>query len=634
MSIEKYDYEIVNGRKIRVRPRETVSEIDVNGYFRRQPNHFTTPFGDGENDLKAEGNQRYRLIWAKLCHWSNRASIVRELEGLEDQISVNMVSQAHHEKNLGWEYVYNENNVDPVLGDQFLSEAYYRADEDYQGRTTVPALIDTKTGKVVNNDYNWLTNYLEVNFRLWHKKGAPELYPVELRDEIDKMNLWLFDNINNAVYRSSFSRSNEGHLDGVNTFYAAMDRLEKRLETRRFLFGDYVTDSDIRLYVTLARLDIRYTFQLGETKHPLYTYKNLWGYARELWEIPAFKNNTFFADFAVPPVNVEGSAQRSFNYRFLKQIDFAKYWGESVDRSSLSKDPANKLKVETDAGTARSDTGVINNQEDAIIYEKIHAIPSTEIAKYTEEELPTRKDPSKLPTLADTREEDYQAIIEEIGNLPDGPDLSPVANKKQAAEVSDFVKANITDAVSEMLNAVDLEKYIESAHRFYGTLEQLEADLSESRFLAGDFVTQADVALYVSLVRFDILYSRYFGPVKYRIQDLKNVSEYLKDLYQIPAFAHNTDFNAIIKQGQADLEQKLFRPSTHYDRVIPEIDLDAQWKVPTERAYLSEDPTHPIYLSNNRRFDLDPTWYELGAESLTKVEEAPQCGCACSLGSK
>ena len=50
-----YDYEIVNGRKIRVRPKETVSEIDKNGYFRRQPNHFTTPFGDGENDLKAEG---------------------------------------------------------------------------------------------------------------------------------------------------------------------------------------------------------------------------------------------------------------------------------------------------------------------------------------------------------------------------------------------------------------------------------------------------------------------------------------------------------------------------------------------------------------------------------------------------
>lgn len=378
-----YDYEIVNGRKIRVRPKETVSEIDKNGYFRRQPNHFTTPFGDGENDLKAEGNKRYRLVWAKLCHWSNRAAIVRELEGLEDQISVNMVEHAPHEKNLGWEYVYNENNIDPMLGDQFLSEAYYRADDDYQGRTTVPALIDTTTGKVVNNDYNWLTTYFEVNFRPWHKKGAPELYPVELREEIDKMNLWLFDNINNAVYRSSFSRSNEGHFDGVNTFYAAMDRLEKRLETNRFLFGDYVTDSDIRLYVTLARLDIRYTAQLGETKRPLYTYKNLWGYAKELWEIPAF--------------------------------------------------------------------------------------------------------------------------------------------------------------------------------------------------------------------------------------------------------AHHTDFAAIIRQGRIEGEKDGFRASTHYDLALPKIDWDAQWKVSTERAYLSSDPTHPIYLGNNRRFDIDPTWYDLGAESPKKEEKEtpPSCGCCC-----
>lgn len=378
-----YDYEIVNGRKIRVRPKETVSEIDKNGYFRRQPNHFTTPFGDGENDLKAEGNKRYRLVWAKLCHWSNRAAIARELEGLEDQISVNMVEHAPHEKNLGWEYVYNENNIDPVFGDQFLSEAYYRADDDYQGRTTVPALIDTTTGKVVNNDYNWLTTYFEVNFRPWHKKGAPELYPVELREEIDKMNLWLFDNINNAVYRSSFSRSNEGHFDGVNTFYAAMDRLEKRLETNRFLFGDYVTDSDIRLYVTLARLDIRYTAQLGETKRPLYTYKNLWGYAKELWEIPAF--------------------------------------------------------------------------------------------------------------------------------------------------------------------------------------------------------------------------------------------------------AHHTDFAAIIRQGRIEGEEDGFRASTHYDLALPKIDWDAQWKVSTERAYLSSDPTHPIYLGNNRRFDIDPTWYDLGAESPKKEEKEtpPSCGCCC-----
>lgn len=126
----EFDYEVVNGRKIRVRPVETVSEVDENGYFVRQPNHFTEGFGEGKNPVEAG---RYRLVWAKLCHWSNRASIVRELLGLDEAISVNMVDHAEHEKNLGWEFVYDKDNVDPVLDIQFLSEAYYKADDDYTG---------------------------------------------------------------------------------------------------------------------------------------------------------------------------------------------------------------------------------------------------------------------------------------------------------------------------------------------------------------------------------------------------------------------------------------------------------------------------------------------------------------------
>ena len=106
-----------------------------------------------------------------------------------------------------------------------------------------------------------------------------------------------------------------------------------------------------------------------------------------------------------------------------------------------------------------------------------------------------------------------------------------------------------------MLNAVELAQYVESAKQFYGALEELETALGATRFLAGDFVTEADAALYVTLVRFDLLYSRYLGPVKYRVQDLKNVSDYLKDLYQIPAFAHHTDFAAIIRQGRIEGEE-------------------------------------------------------------------------------
>lgn len=616
---DKFDYEIVNGRKIRVRPRETVSEIDKNGYFRRQPNHFTTPFGEGADDLKAEGGGRYRLIWAKLCHWSNRASIVRELEGLEDHISVNMVEHAPHEKNLGWEYVYNDDNIDPVLGDQFLSEAYYRADDSYAGRTTVPALIDTQTGKVVNNDYNWLTNYLEVAFRPWHKKGAPELYPEELREEIDAMNLWLFDNVNNAVYRCSFSRSAEGRSEAFHTLYAALDRLEKRLETNRFLFGDYVTDSDVRLYVTLARLDIRYTWQIGETKHPLYTYKNLWGYARELWQIPAFHNNTYFADFAEPEVNETGIFRRSFNYRFLKQINFESFWGQPAGRAGLSKDPLHKCRAEKDAGTAREKEYLPSKlqKQDASLYAKLRAIPSTRIAEEKEEENPVIKNPASIPPFVDTRKKDAEAILAELRELPDGPELTPQAQQAEIEALNEYIENAVTRAITTLLTCVYLQEFEDAYQTVFAAFDSLEKRLANRRFLLGDFVTECDVKLFVSLARFDINYSRHIGPVKKRIVDYENLWAYARDLYQIPAFMHHTDLKSLIASYTAKDEGDGYWPSTYYDIVLPQTDLDAQWKVGTERAYLSADPTHPVLLRNNRRFDLDPKWYDLDAERLS-----------------
>lgn len=336
-----FDYEVVNGRQIRVRPTET-SEVDENGYFIRQPNRFTEGFGEGKNPVEAG---RYRLVWAKLCHWSNRAAIVRELLGI-DGISVNKVDHGVHEKNLGWEFTYDEGNIDPVLGIQFLSEAYYKADGEYTGRTTVPALIDIQTGKVVNNDYHRLTNYFEVEFRPLHKEGAPDLYPEELREEIDELNWWLFDNVNNGVYKTAFAKSARAYWDGYNAFYAAMDILDRRLADRRFLFGDYVTDSDIRLYVTLARLDIRYTYQLGHTKHRLIDYENLWPYARDLWQIPAFRNNTYFRDFANPGSQKTGALMQTFNARFLDEINFETYWGAPHHRAVLSSDPGNKFRYE------------------------------------------------------------------------------------------------------------------------------------------------------------------------------------------------------------------------------------------------------------------------------------------------
>ena len=335
--------------EIKIRPVETKTEIDERGAFQRQPNHFTTPFGDGEGELKAEKG-RYHLYWAKGCHWSNRASIVRELLGLEDAISVTIVGHDYEDpekRRYGWGFAAYENQVDPTTGAEFLSEFYYRADPDYTGRTTVPALVDLETYTVVNNDYHRLTNYLEVNFKPFQKVNAPNLYPEELRADIDNLNdNVLFPFVNNGVYRMMFAQSLVAYEEAFNDFFTTLDVLEKRLENNRFLFGDYVTDSDVRFFVTLARFDTHYYRNLGPIKKRISEYTNIWGYARDLYEIPAFKHNTYFHDIARGWDTKKEKLFVDFNSRFADDIDFDAIWSTPQKRKYLSKTPEQKFLID------------------------------------------------------------------------------------------------------------------------------------------------------------------------------------------------------------------------------------------------------------------------------------------------
>lgn len=327
-------------RGVLPRPQEIKGEIDERGAFIRQPNHFRTPFGDGEGELKAEAG-RYKLLWAKGCHWSNRAAIVRELLGLQDAISVNIVGHSGESNKYGWGFPNDPGHEDPELKVKFLSELYKNADPDYRGRCTVPSFVDKQTKKVVNNDYHRLTNYLEVAFRPFQAPDAPDLYPEELRQEIDDFNDWLFPNINNAHYRMAFCQSLEAYKEAYDDFYRAMNELEERLSTRRFLFGDYVTDSDVRFYVTLVRWDTHYYRNLGPLTKRVKDFTNIWNYIRDLYVIPAFKNNTYFRDFSRE--SNEGQLFASFNARFVDQIDYESIFSEPTDRAALSQTPEEKF---------------------------------------------------------------------------------------------------------------------------------------------------------------------------------------------------------------------------------------------------------------------------------------------------
>jgi Predicted glutathione S-transferase len=275
----------------KVAKSELAHEINQEGAFVRQTNRFTTPFGPGENELPIEAD-RYRLLWAPICPWAHRQVIALQLLGLEDVISLGTANPVRTDK--GWEFSLDEGGVDPVLGIRYLPEIYARTAPDYTGRATVPAVVDIKRGIVVNNDYFRLTNYWETVWKPFHKENAPDLYPEELRGEIDSLNDIIFNDINNGVYKAGFAQSQQAYEQAYDALFARLDELEERLSRQRYLFGDRITDSDIRLYVTLARFDIAYYHVFRTNRNRLIDFPNLWGYARDLYQTPGFGDTTNF----------------------------------------------------------------------------------------------------------------------------------------------------------------------------------------------------------------------------------------------------------------------------------------------------------------------------------------------------
>jgi putative glutathione S-transferase len=322
------------------RPMETRNEIDERGAFVRQPNAFIVPFGDKEGEWKAEAG-RYRIYWAKGCNWSNRPIIARNLLGLKDVITDQLTTHSGESNRYGHGFADSPDHRDPATGAYFLSEFYKNANPDFHGRATTPTLVDVKEKKAVNNDYHRLTNYIEVQFRKFQPADAPDLYPKKYRDVIDEFNDWLFPHINNAHYRMAFCQSLSAYNTAFDDFYDSMDKIEKRLSENRFLFGDYITDSDIRFFVTIIRWDFSYFHNIGPTKHRIADYPNIYAYEKELYNIPAFYDATYIRDLRLGrhDVNEDTNIFADYLTRIAPQIDFDELLKSDGSRAKLSSDP-------------------------------------------------------------------------------------------------------------------------------------------------------------------------------------------------------------------------------------------------------------------------------------------------------
>jgi putative glutathione S-transferase len=260
--------------------------------FARDTRYITTRItADGREGYPVEPG-RYRLVVARACPWANRAIIVRRLLGLEQVLSMGICGPTHDKRS--WTFDLDPSGVDPVLGIPRLQDAFLARFPDYDRGITVPAIVDVPTGQVVTNDFAQMTLDLSTEWRPYHRAGAPDLYPVALRDEIDEIARANYTEVNNGVYRCGFAGSQEAYDRAYDRLFTRLDALSERLAGRRYLVGDTITEADVRLFTTLARFDAVYHGHFKCNRSKLTELPVLWAYARDLFQTPGFGDTTDF----------------------------------------------------------------------------------------------------------------------------------------------------------------------------------------------------------------------------------------------------------------------------------------------------------------------------------------------------
>jgi len=268
------------------------TETSQRGEFIRQPYVFDGRItADGSSGYPAEPG-RYHLYVSLACPWAHRAIVVRELLGLQDVISMSVMDPIRDER--GWAFRDGPgHSLDPVSGFQFLSAAYLATDPNYEGRYTVPCLWDRQANRLVSNQFWNITIDFETQFGAFSNK-AEDLYSEALRAEIDRINEEIYVDVNNGVYQAGFATTQAAYEEAFDALFARLDVLEGRLSTQRYLVGNQLTEADIRLWPTLMRFDAVYVGHFKCNLRRLVDYPNLWAYARDLYQRPAFGKTVNF----------------------------------------------------------------------------------------------------------------------------------------------------------------------------------------------------------------------------------------------------------------------------------------------------------------------------------------------------
>lgn len=257
-------------------------------------NHVTSdgsPGPSGEGGFKAESG-RYHLYVSYACPWAHRTLIFRKLKGLEEHISLSIVHYRMLEN--GWEFHAEDGATeDHLFGSDALWQVYTEAAPDYSGRVTVPVLWDKKTGTIVNNESSEIIRMFNSAFN-GITGNTLDFYPEDLRADIDALNARVYDAVNNGVYKCGFATTQEAYDENFATLFAMLDELDARLEGKKYLFGERLTEADIRLFTTLVRFDPVYVGHFKCNLRRIAEYPNLFRFLKTLYNHPGVAETVNF----------------------------------------------------------------------------------------------------------------------------------------------------------------------------------------------------------------------------------------------------------------------------------------------------------------------------------------------------
>lgn len=257
-----------------------VRRSNENGEFVREDSSFRSWIGGADGQFPALAG-RYHLFVNAGCPWAYRTILYRSVKQLDHVISLSFTDSAAGPQ--GWTF---GEQPEAIVGANHMHQIYSSADPRFTGRATVPVLWDLTTGCIVNNESSEIIRMFNSAFDALDGVSAADYYPESLAREIDTLNTWLYDAINNGVYRCGFAASQAAYDQAYDKLFDALDDLEERLSQQRFLFGEKITEADWRLFSTLVRFDLAYYSQFRCNRNRLSDFPNLWSYTRDLYQQP------------------------------------------------------------------------------------------------------------------------------------------------------------------------------------------------------------------------------------------------------------------------------------------------------------------------------------------------------------